>query len=266
MSPAITRVVMFSGGIGSWAAARRVVDRHGTDGVVLLFADTLIEDADLYRFLDEAAQDIGVPLTRIAEGRTPWEVFRDVRFLGNTRVDPCSRVLKRDVIDDWLAAHCDPARTVCYVGIDWTEEHRFKRLQPRRAAEGWTYEAPLCEAPYLRKDQMLAALTARGIKPPRLYALGFPHNNCGGACIKAGQAHFAHLLRVLPEVYAEWERNEDALRAQLGDVSILRDRTGGEARPLSLREFRERLSRQAPLFDQHEWGGCGCFAGSEVAR
>lgn len=39
------RVVNFSGGIGSWAAARRVADHHGTDGLVLLFADTLIEDS-----------------------------------------------------------------------------------------------------------------------------------------------------------------------------------------------------------------------------
>ena len=43
----IKHLVMFSGGVGSWAAAKRVVERHGTEGVVLLFADTLIEDEDL---------------------------------------------------------------------------------------------------------------------------------------------------------------------------------------------------------------------------
>ena len=37
----ITRVVMFSGGIGSWAAAKRVAEAHGTDDLVLLFADVL---------------------------------------------------------------------------------------------------------------------------------------------------------------------------------------------------------------------------------
>ncbi len=25
-----------------------------------------------------------------------------------------------------------------------------------------------------------------GIEPPRLYKMGFKHNNCGGACVKAG--------------------------------------------------------------------------------
>ena len=89
-------VVMFSGGIGSWASAKRAAASYGTDGMTLLFADTLIEDADLYRFIREAADDIGAELVTLIEGRTPWEVFRDVKFLGNTRIDPCSRVLKRE--------------------------------------------------------------------------------------------------------------------------------------------------------------------------
>jgi len=72
-----SHVVMFSGGIGSWAAAKRVAAVHGTAGLILLFTDTLIEDADLYRFLADAAVNVGGQLVRIAEGRTPWEVFRD---------------------------------------------------------------------------------------------------------------------------------------------------------------------------------------------
>jgi len=48
-------VVQYSGGAGSWAAAMRVAEQHGTDGLTLLFEDTLIEDQDTYRFLIEAA-------------------------------------------------------------------------------------------------------------------------------------------------------------------------------------------------------------------
>jgi hypothetical protein len=95
---------MFSSGAGSWAAAKRVAEQHGTEGLVLLFADTLIEDEDNYRFLDEAAANIGVQPTTVAEGRDPWQVFFDVRFLGNTRIDPCSRVLKRELLRAWLEA------------------------------------------------------------------------------------------------------------------------------------------------------------------
>lgn len=256
-------VVMFSGGVGSWAAAKRVADWHGTDDLTLLFADTRMEDEDLYRFLDEAAADIGAPLVKIADGRTPWDVFRDVRFLGNTRVDPCSRVLKRELCDRWLEQNCDPARTVVYVGISWDEQHRFDKVKERLAALGWRSRAPLCEKPLppLGDGWAIRWIEQAGIEPPRLYRMGFPHNNCGGFCVKAGQAHFRLLLEQMPERYAAHERREQALREHLEkDVSILRDRRDGKTRPMTLRAFRQRLEERLPI-DEQEWGGCACFAG-----
>ncbi len=62
-------VVMFSGGIGSWMTAKRVADVHGTDDLTLLFADTKMEDEDLYRFLDESAANVGGTLVKVAESR-----------------------------------------------------------------------------------------------------------------------------------------------------------------------------------------------------
>ena len=254
------RVVMFSGGVGSWAAARRVADRHGTDGMILLFADTKMEDDDLYRFLDEAAADIGADLVTIADGRTPWELFHDVGMIGNTRADPCSRILKRDLMRRWIDEHCDPADTIIYLGIDWTEMHRLERARPRWSP--WQVEAPLCEPPYVSKDELIADLEARGIEPPRLYRLGFPHNNCGGFCVKAGIGQFALLLEKLPDRYREHEAEEQRFRQATGkDVAILRDRTGGTTRPLTLAELRRRIEaggRQLSIDDLTDFGGCGC--------
>lgn len=251
-------IVQFSGGVGSWAAAKRIAQRHGTENMVLLFADTLIEDPDLYRFLNEAAANIGVPITRLADGRTPWQLFRDERFLGNTRVDLCSRVLKRELLNGWVKDNCDPGDTTMVFGIDWSEEHRIARTRERLAP--WLVEAPMCEAPYLLKPQMLELLKAEGIEPPRLYGLGFPHNNCGGFCVKAGQAHFKRLLEVMPEQYAYHEGQEAEFQEFIGKpVTILKDRRGGETKPISLREFRERLEAgQTGQLDLFDWGGCGC--------
>lgn len=256
------RVVMFSGGTGSWAAAKRVAERFGTAGMTLLFTDTRMEDEDLYRFLGEAAANVGAKLVKIAEGRNPWHVFFDERFLGNSRVDPCSKILKRQMAERWLQANCDPAHTVVYVGIDWTEEHRFTALRGRHAAQGWTYEAPLCEAPYISKTDVTAWLAREGIKPGRLYSLGFAHDNCGGFCIKAGQGHFANLLRHMPKRYAKHEATEQGFIAFIGrEVSILTDRSGdGKKKPLTLRDFRIRIESGAQV-DAFDIGGCGCFAG-----
>jgi hypothetical protein len=265
----VKHLVLFSGGIGSWACAKRVAERHGTDGMVLLFADTKVEDADLYRFVREAAEDVGAPLVTIADGRTPWEVFRDVRFIGNSKADPCSEVLKRNVLDKWRDQNCDKATTTCYVGLDWTEGHRFNGrgdklgLRVLMAQEGWRYEAPLCERPLISKQQMLTNCECAGIAAPRLYKLGFPHNNCSGACVKAGHAQWAHLLKVLPSVYEFNERMELETMAITGSKwGILTDRRGGgKKRPMTLRQFRFRIENEGYTpreMADFEWGGCGC--------
>ena len=261
---------MFSGGAASWATAKRVAQQYGTDELTLLFADTNTEDADLYRFLHQGALNVDGELVILENGgRTIWDVFRERRFLGNSRIDPCSEVLKRLPCDRWIAENCDPATTRVYVGIGWDERHRFDRLAPRKLP--YIYEAPLCDPPYLTKSEILDWLRTEGIEPPRLYGLGFSHNNCGGGCVKAGHAHWEHLLRTLPDVFAEWEREEEAFREWIGrdDVTILTTSAGGAKTPLTLREFRERCESRTwdvlSLFD-NEAEGCGgsCFFDPEL--
>lgn len=255
----IKHLVQFSGGVCSWAAAKRVVERHGTDSVVLLFADTLIEDPTLYTFLDAAAENVGVPLVKIADGRTPMQLFKDVNLLGNSQKDPCSHHLKRKLLNNWRKEHCDPEVTVTHFGLDWNEPHRLANIRKRH--DPWQCEAYMTERPIMTKEAMLLWAKSEGLTPCNLYDEGFPHANCGGACVKAGIAQWVHLLRMRPETFAKWRNGEQEMREHLGkDVAILRDRSGGESRPMTLAELQERIeSRESPLlFDKYDWGGCGC--------
>lgn len=124
-----SHVVMFSGGAASYAAAKYVAAKHGTERLWLFFTDTSMEDQDLYRFLHEAAADVGGTLEIYKDGRTPWEVFRETRFLGNTRVDPCSRILKREPARRWIRDTFKPDDVELYVGITWEEQHRLDRMK-----------------------------------------------------------------------------------------------------------------------------------------
>ena len=251
-------VVSYSGGVCSWCAAKRVAERHGTDNLILLFADTQIEDEDTYRFLEESAANVGGRLVRIADGRTPWEVFRGVRFVGNSRVDPCSRILKRQLLDRWMKDNCNPETTIQYLGLNWDEINRLEVVRNRRP--GWRIEAPMTEPPYLSKGEMLAELKVQGIAIPKLYTLGFPHNNCGGFCVKAGQAQFRLLLQTMPDRYKFHEKEEAGMLEylQTENATVLVDRSGGKKTPLSLEKFRFRIEQQPGLFDKHDWGGCAC--------
>lgn len=230
-------VIHYSGGLSSHLAAHRIIEEVGASRCVLLFADTKSEDADLYRFIGEGSAALGCELVTIADGRNIWQVFRDVRFLGNSRVDPCSKILKREMLDRWVRANAPDSTGI--IGYTVCEPGRWENYRARKPRS----RAPLMEAPTLRAEEVAGEFASLfpGIAPPRLYAKGAKHNNCGGGCVKAGQAHFDWLRRELPDVYAEWEREEESLRQDLGDVSILRDRRGGKTRVLTLKQFRERM-------------------------
>jgi hypothetical protein len=146
------------------------------------------------------------------------------------------------------------------MGFDWTEEHRLAAI--RREKPTWRIEAPMLEAPYWDKCRMQLEAEKLGLKIPKLYTLGFPHNNCGGRCVRAGISHWVHLYRVLPERFLEWEREESITRDDFAKrgieaLSILKDRRGGTFKPLWLSELRLRIEA-GETFASDEWGGCGC--------
>lgn len=250
-------IVFYSGGIGSWATAKRVIQRYGKRDVILLFTDTLIEDEDLYRFIDETVQEMGVEFYRLADGRDPWQVYKDKRFLGNSRQANCSHELKQKMSAKWIKENFQPDECILYLGIDWTEEHRTH--SPRKHWLPYKVEFPMCEEPYVDKQQMLDELNRIGIETPRLYKLGFSHNNCGGFCCRAGQGHFINLLKNMPERYAYHEQKEQEMREFLGkDVAMMTRMKKGVKEGLTLRQLREEYEAQLEI-DMTDIGGCGCF-------
>jgi len=244
-------VVMYSGGLASFAAAHRIRDEKP----VLLFTDTLIEENTLYAFLDASAAFLGLELVRIADGRTPWEVFRDVRMLGNTRADPCSRILKRELARKWVDENAPDADII--FGLDWTEPHRLPAVERNWAPH--RVRAPMMDKPYRLKHELVAWVESLGLTPPAAYREGFPHANCGGGCIKAGVGEWTRLYRLRPDTFARWEQEEEELRELLGDVAILRDRTDGTTDPLPLSALRQRIEMGQPLDLWADGAGCGCM-------
>jgi hypothetical protein len=254
-------IVQFSTGMSSAEVAWRLVAEHGQDSVLLMTADTLKEDPDNWRFAREVVGRLGCEWVKLTDGRTPMQVGRDERCVPNNRMAVCSKILKRQLLRSWLDARHDPSSDVIYIGYDWSEPNRI--ASSARYWAPWTVRAPLAEPPYA---QPLGALfRSRGIEPPDLYRYGFPHANCGGACVRGGQAQWSLLLQVNRPRYLEWEADEEQSRELLGkDVSILRDRREavmarfGKAQPIPLRVFREGIENQSAMFDADDWGACGC--------
>lgn len=251
-------VVQFSTGAGSAEVAYRVVEKYGAENTTLLSADTLAEDPDNWRFATEVVGQLGCEWIKLVDGRTPMQAGRDHKAVPNNRWAICSRVLKRELLRRYINEHYTPEGSRHYLGFDWTEPERHDK-----SIEHWApyaIESPLIEPPYTAKPDLLKYFRdVRGIEPPRLYKQGFSHANCFGACVRGGQAQWRLLHIVNPDVYREWEGEEELTRDELQkNVSILRDRRGGTSVPLTLRTFRERLEEQPSLFDSSDVGACGC--------
>ncbi len=285
-------IVFLSGGLTSFLTALRVKATFGD--IQLVFADTLIEDEDLYRFLTDCLTHlIGIPktpaivqllseipdiretekrkthllqlawkcqqnwhnFTWLIEGRTPWQVFKDTRFLGNSRMAKCSHVLKQNECRNWLEMECEPDNSVIYLGITYLESHRY-----HRAAELW--KPWKCESPLITEQQLSRASVSDeverlGIEPPRLYDMGFLHNNCGGFCVRGGQESFYRLHSYIPDRFDYHRDKETEFRSFIGrDVAILHRGSADARLPLTLVELEKRWESR----DRGDVGGCGCFS------
>lgn len=255
-------VVSYSGGLGSFCAAHRLLQTASKDDhITLLFCDTLIEDEDLYRFVDEGAKALGLELVKIADGRTPWEVFKDKKYQGNTRTAHCSQVLKTELAKEWIENNITDATLV--LGIDWQEAERLERAQ-----KNWDIPviAPLCDRPWLTKIDMRKIVTDYGLEIPRLYGMGFPHNNCGGFCVRAGLDQFQLLNKLMPERFEHHKQEQQKLMEAVPNVKpFLRKTVDGELKYITLAEYEDM---GFPGADQQElkFGGCGCFIDGETEQ
>jgi len=252
-------IVSLSGGIGSYETLKRVLAVNPKEDVQAVFCDTMMEDGDLYRFLDDIENKLEIKIIRLAAGKDPWQLCFENKFLFNSRVALCSRVLKSALFRDWLNANYpDPTTAILYLGIDFTESHRKEAIINNYAP--YEVRFPMCDSPFLFKYEMIDHLTADGIRVPRLYSLGFNHNNCSGGCFKAGIGSWANLLRVDPNTYRKFEDKEETFRTVFNkDVSILKR----QGKPFTLKELRQIIEsqpQQLSLFDLEDMGGCGCFA------
>lgn len=252
-----TFIVSLSGGIASAVAADRAIERYGRDAVRLWFADTSWEDPDLHRFMRDCMQRWGGELVVHKDGKTPLQVAEDRQIIPNNRMAPCSFELKIAPFRRYLQTLAD--RPTILLGLDWREQHRHVAPKRNYGELGYLVDFPLLWKP-IEYRPYVDVVKSWGIDPPRLYALGFPHNNCGGRCIRQGQREWRRLLSTFPERFAEvrdWESEQRKRPGGRRGKSILRLKMAGESRPLPL-EMLEELGGVDGSPTQDDLFSCFC--------
>lgn len=216
------RILFFSGGLSSFSVAHHLKVNYPNDNIVLYFTDTLWEDEDLYRFIDEVSDKLKLPMLVHSMLTDPVELMIKQKILYNSRIGNCSTILKMKVASDFIKKDKKPRHehwvnkeylkddnfkedAVLYFGISFDEIHRTKAIK-----HNWLpfeSEFPLTKMFY-DYDELLKLYD---IQKPRLYLKGFTHNNCKGRCVKAGKRHYRLLYNEDYETFIQLEEIERLL-------------------------------------------------------
>lgn len=272
-------VVNFSTGLSSYWSAKRTIERYGVENTIIIFCDVRGdpqrdphaaaagsnfdgEDNDNYRFLDDCRRLLGADILRLShpDGLGVWGAIfkrRAISIVGaGISFAPCTTLLKMEVADHFIAGLAGPITQV--LGLGWKETSRIEKFKRSRPGAVWF---PMAEPPYVENCDIIQSLAQQGVNPPRSYGMGYPHSNCGGACIKAGQKQWAALLEDNPGRYAYNEFQEDLFRRDINpNVSILRDYRGPKSGPLPLGVFRREIEAGLRKPKADDWAGCACYA------
>lgn len=247
-----------SGGVSSAIATELTIKKYGRNKVKVFFADTLWEDKDLYRFIDDLMARWGGRLYKHTDGRTPAQVAEQRQIIPNNMMAPCTYELKIKPFEKWLVRQQRPVTVI--MGFNWEEQHRIKSRQNYTKRSGkWkkptgyqqrffgVYEDyPLLWEPWILRpfDYVRDVM---GIEIPRAYIEGFGHNNClgRGGCFKGGQTYFKQLKYLRPdnfEFMSAWENNQRFKNdGKLSKHTILRHTVNGAKQPLPLSELEEGM-------------------------
>lgn len=252
-------IISYSGGLASFFEAKLSIEKYGVENVELVFCDTLSEDEDLYRFLNDTEKYLGLKIIKLTDGRDIWDCAFEDNFLYNSRVANCTVKLKMRMFRRYIKQF-EKDKIVVHIGFDSTERHRFdksiKHYLPIKI------ESLIMEDYTLDKLNMQKKIQEYGIELPLLYRLGFAHNNCGGFCFKAGIGHFKQLYAMLPDRYIHHMNKEQELIKQIGhDVSILKRVRNNEKINLTLKDLKEEFdnNKQLSFMEEFDFGGCDCF-------
>jgi hypothetical protein len=274
-------LISFSGGLGSFWSAKKMVDQYGKNNVIALFIDVGWEDDDLYRFIHQTINVLDIKLIYVKAPYTPPELMKKENVIYNNRMANCTSILKMRLFKSILLnkdfkclgevfklntlivkgiEFLGTLTSINYnlvMGIDYTEAHRCQPIEKNYSKYGYTVLFPLVDDKNYHRKHIYDYLTKNCIEIPKMYKLGFSHNNCGGRCVKAGQGHFKKLLEKLPDRFNELLELEKSINN--GKNTFLKKTKNNITSSYSMEALKQDIKNRPKQIDLFDIGGCGCF-------
>lgn len=202
----------------SWfsCGAASAVATKLTSPNVIAYCNTGSEDGDNARFMLDCEKWFGLAITRLKNEKwaDTWAVWEGRKFLSGISGAPCTSELK--IAPRLLFQRPDDVHVFGYTA----DASDVKRAEAMR--EHWPdlkISTPLIDRG-ITKAGCLAMIQTAGIKPPRVYEMGFPNANCI-PCVKATSPAYWSLVR--KEFPVQFHRMADLSRSLGARLSRIND-------------------------------------------
>lgn len=239
-------VCQFSCGAASAVATKLALAQAGGGEVVILNAYLKNEHTDNRRFLVDCERWFGREITVLRDQKYGADIIRVFRHRGYVKGlfgAPCSKTLKRDLLDT-----INLPGDIIVFGFTAEEEDRFHDWQERNPR--MEARAPLVEHG-LGKEDCKAMVERAGIVLPISYLMGYDNANCIG-CVKGGEGYWRAIREDYPEQLEEMCKVQD----EIGPGSwFLRYRSG----PMKDQRFPLRDLPEGPIVRNEALPSCSFF-------
>ena len=204
--------VWFSCGVASAVASKLTIDDHPGEEVRIVYNPVKEEDNDNLRFLQDVERWIGHSVELAVNPAFPSgsavEVFEKRKYMGGIAGAPCTVELKKKSRQLWEVKNRPDYHVL---GFTADEQHRHDRFVKRERSN----VIPTLINHGLTKQDCMRIVFAAGIKPPRVYGIGFVNANCIG-CVKAtSPTYWNHVRKHFPAVFEERAEQSRRIGAKL---------------------------------------------------
>lgn len=218
-------ICWWSGGVTSAVACKIAIDLYGRENCRVIFMDTVNEDDDTYRFMNDCSVWYKKPIEVITYIGSKYDsiqsVWRQYKALNSAKGAICSSSLKRDLRlawekeNEWLHQ---------VFGFDITESKRARSMKLNHPQANPIF--PLMFHALSKKD-CIEILESACIMIPRAYYMGFLNNNClKTGCVKGGIGYWQKMRRDMPNVFQAMADMEHELSLAAGyPVTCLKDQS-----------------------------------------
>lgn len=230
--------VWFSNGAASAVALKLALEIYGHAEVRAVNNPVAEEDADNLRFQRDISEWLGIEIERAIHPNYPnasaVEVWDRRKAMAFPHGAPCTIHLKKEARQHWEQANKPDWHVFGFTAEEHTRHDRFVMTERENVL-------PVLIDAGLSKQDCTDLLYAAGIKPPRVYAEGYPNANCIG-CVKATSPTYWNLVReTRPDVFAaraEQSRRLGVTLVRVKNKRIFLDELSPDARGRPLKQLK----------------------------